>query len=163
MLPLVNRLLPAAVALVGAALLVIASLLPEFFAGGAGVTPLDPGRPAWVPSLVGLLVQVAIVLSAALMLLLEEPRQIAGGILVGAGLLGFSLRVVRLFQLAAAPELSGGDGSWVDLIAEGLVVLEGVLSLRDRSEAVLIDEVDEVAEDETLPPLAPPPGEPREG
>src|SRR5688572_177906 len=153
-----NRVLPAVLGFAGAGLIVLGALLPEYNLGGQGVAQIDPSRMGWVPALVGMLVEVGLVLSASLMLILGESRQIAGGILLGAGILGLTLRVVRLFQLAAIPEITGGDGSWVDLIAALLTVSAGVLALRGSREEP--EDADGYDEDEpVLAALAPPAGE----
>lgn len=151
---LMQRYLPPLLALVSAGLVVTAALLPEFNAEGVGVTPLDPNRPGWVPILVGTLVHVGLLLVPALMLLLGESRGIAGGILVGAGVLGLSLRLVRLFQLAELPGLDPAFGSSVDAVGEAAALSAGLLalsSLRPRPQP------DAEAPE---PDLAPPPGEP---
>jgi hypothetical protein len=122
----------------------------------------------WVPALVGMLVQVGLVLSGALMVALRESRLLAGGLLLGAGILGLSLRVVRLFQLAEAPGFNAAVGSGVDLLAESLTAGAGVLALVGGREDDLEDEFEEEEDEEggegddeeLLEPLAPPPGEP---
>ena len=145
-----------------AGLLVIGALLPEYTASGTGVPQVDPGRDSWVPALVGMLVQVGLVLSGALMLALRESRQLAGGLLIGTGVLGLSLRVVRLFQLSTAPGLNAAVGSGIDLLAETITVAVGILALRGASGGGLMEEFeeDEEPEEDSVHGLAPPPGEP---
>jgi hypothetical protein len=145
-----------------AALLVVGALLPEFTADGAGVAQVDPGREAWVPALVGMLVQVALVLSGALMLALGESRQLAGGLLLGTGVLGLSLRVVRLFQLAAATGFNAAVGSGIDLLAETLTVAVGFLALRGGQEDEAVEEFELEDDSGSVDALPPPPGEPDE-
>jgi len=159
------RLITALLGFLAAGLLVLGSLLPEFTAEGAGVAQVDPSRMGWVPALVGILVQVGLVLSGALMVALRESRLLAGGLLLGAGILGLSLRVVRLFQLTEAPGFNAAVGSGVDLLAESLTVGAGVLALLGAREDALEDGFEEEeggeGDQEELPePLAPPPGEP---
>lgn len=146
------RVVAPLLALVAAGLVVTAALVPEFQAGGVGVTPLDPDRVGWVPILVGSLVQVGVLLVPAAMLLLGERRGIAGGILLGAGILGLTLRLVRLFQLAEIPDLGPAIGSWVDLSAEAGAIVAGALALL----GIRPSEREEEATDTDLPP---PPGE----
>jgi hypothetical protein len=150
------RVVAPLLAVVAAGLVVTAALVPEFEAGGVGVTPLDPDRLGWVPILVGTLVQVGVLLVPAAMLLLGERRGIAGGILLGAGILGVTSRLVRLFQLGEIPDLGPAIGSWVDLTAEAAAILAGALALL----AIRPHERDEEATDMDLPP---PPGEPSVG
>jgi hypothetical protein len=154
------RVIAAILAFLAAALVVLGSLLPEFSTGEAGVAQVDPSRAGWVPALVGMLVQVGLVLSGALMLVLGESRRVAGGLLLGAGILGLSLRVVRLFQLAEAPGFNAAAGSGVDLLAEALTVTAGGLALFGGREVDLEDDLEEDEEDEdALESPAPPPGE----
>lgn len=161
-----SRWLPAVLGFLAAALLVMGSLLPEFSDGDTGVAQVDPNREAWVPALVGMLVQVALVLSGALMLALGESRKLAGGLLLGAGALGLTLRVVRLFQLAEAPGLNAAVGSGIDLLAEGMTVTAGVLALigprGDELHEVEdgYEELEDEEDEDQSAPLAPPPGEP---
>ena len=162
------RLITVLLGFLAAGLLVLGSLLPEFTTGGAGVAQVDPSRMGWVPALVGMLVQVGLVLSGALMVALRESRLLAGGLLLGAGILGLSLRVVRLFQLAEAPGFNAAVGSGVDLLAESLTVGAGVLALLGGRGNDLEDEFEEEEDEEggeeddqeLLEPLAPPPGDP---
>lgn len=142
------------------ALLVVGALLPEFTTGGTGVAQVDPGREAWLPALVGLLVQVGLVLSGVLMLALGESRQLAGGLLLGTGLLGLSIRVVRLFQLAAATGFNAAVGSGIDLLAETLTVAAGLLALGAGREDEPVEEFEDEGEADSVDSLAPPPGEP---
>lgn len=158
------RVIAAILAFLAAALVVVGSLLPEFSTGGAGVAQVDPSRAGWVPALVGMLVQVGLVLSGALMLVLGESRRVAGGLLLGAGILGLSLRVVRLFQLAEAPGFNAAAGSGVDLLAESLTVAAGGLALFGGREVDLEDDLEEESdeddeEEDALQTPAPPPGE----
>ena len=161
------RLITVLLGFLAAGLLVLASLLPEFTSGGAGVAQVDPSRSGWVPALVGMLVQVGLVLSGALMVALRESRLLAGGLLLGAGILGLSLRVVRLFQLAEAPGFNAAVGSGVDLLAETLTVGAGILALLGAREDAFAEEVDDHLEEghepdegeETPATSAPPPGE----
>lgn len=153
------RLLPASLGFLAAGLIVLAALLPEYEAGGVGVAQLDPERAGWVPSLIGMLVEVGLVLSAVLMLVLGESRRLAGGILIGAGILGLTLRIVRLFQLAEIPDLEGGDGSWVDALAGLLTVSAGTLAVRETNDEDLDEEYEDSEGGEEEPPLAPLPGE----
>ena len=156
---MIPRLIPALVAFLAAALLVTGSLLPEYEVGGVRVAQIDPDGVGWVPSMVGMLVQVGLVLSAGLMLLLGESRQVAGGLLIGSGVLGLTVRIVRILQLGEAPAYDPAFGSWVDSLAEGLCVFAGSLALVGAGREPVEDE--EEAYDEDLPsPLAPPPGEP---
>ncbi len=152
------RLVAATFGFLAAGLVVLASLLPEFTTGGMDVAQIDPGRVGWVPSLVGMLVEVGLLLSAALMLLLGESRKLAGGILIGAGVLGLTLRVVRLFQLAEAPGFDAGVGSWVDALAGVLTLSAGAWALTGSEEEDLDEDEEYAAEDEEVPP-APPPGD----
>jgi len=166
------RVITVLLGFLAAGLLVLGSLLPEFTTDGAGVAQVDPSRMGWVPALVGMLVQVGLVLSGALMVALRESRLLAGGLLLGAGILGLSLRVVRLFQLAEAPGFNAAAGSGVDLLAEALTVGAGVLALVGGREDDLEGEFEEEEEDEEggegdheelLEPLAPPPGDQVQG
>ncbi|MGH2709969.1 MAG: hypothetical protein ACRDH9_02035 [Actinomycetota bacterium] len=154
------RLLPALLGFLAAALIVLAALLPEYEQGGVGFAQIDPERVAWVPVLVGMLVEVGLVLSGALMVALGESRKLAGGLLLGAGVLGLTLRVVRLFQIAEAPGLDAGVGSWVDALAAFFTVSAGALALSGGEDEDLYDEDydDEDAPGEEPPP-APLPGE----
>jgi hypothetical protein len=147
------RLLPASLGFLAAGLIVLAALLPEYESGGMGFPPIDPGRVAWVPVLVGTLVEVGLVLSGALMVALGESRKVAGGLLLGAGILGLTLRVVRLFQIADAPGVEAGDGSWVDALAAVLTVCTGALTLRGPEDED--DEYQEEGEEETPAALLP--------
>ena len=154
-----NRLVPALLAVLGAALLILAALLPEFSAGAEGFIPLDPNRPGWVASLVGVLVQAGLFLTPATLLALGQARAAAGGILVGAGVLGLTVRLVRIAQLGESPDLDPAIGSWIDLLADGSALAAGVLALTSSDEVV----EEEADWDDELPPegeLAPPPGEP---
>jgi hypothetical protein len=161
------RLITVLLGFLAAGLLVLGSLLPEFTSGGAGVAQVDPSRIGWVPALVGMLVQVGLVLSGALMVALRESRLLAGGLLLGAGILGLSLRVVRLFQLAEAPGFNAAVGSGVDLLAETLTTGTGILALLGAREDAFEEEVDDHLEEgyepddgeETPATSAPPPGE----
>jgi hypothetical protein len=154
------RPLPVSLGFLAAGLIVLAALLPEYEAGGVGVAQVDPERPGWVPSLVGMLVEVGLILYAVLMLLLGESRKLAGGILIGAGILGLTLRIVRLFQLAEVPDLEGGDGSWVDALAGLLIVSAGILAVRGTDDEDLDEEYEEDYVPQEEPPPAPLPGEP---
>ena len=156
-----DRLVPAFLALLGAALLVVAALLPEFMAGGVGVTPLDPERVGWVASLIGVLVQAGLVLTPAALLALGQARSAAGGILVGAGVLGLTIRLVRIVQLGETPGFDPAIGSWIDLLADGSALAAGVVALTSSEDFAEEDEAweDEVAPDAEPPP---PPGEPME-
>jgi hypothetical protein len=149
----------AVLGFLAAALLVVGALLPEFTTGGTGVAQIDPGREAWIPALVGMLVQVGLVLSGALMLALGESRQLAGGLLLGTGVLGLSLRVVRLFQLSAATGFNAAVGSGIDLLAETLTVAAGILALRAGREEEPDEELEDEDEADSVDSLAPPPGE----
>jgi hypothetical protein len=106
-------------------------MLPEFEVqpGGIGVIPLDPDRAGWAAGLVGILVQVGLLLVAMLMLVLGDAKAVAGGILLGAGVLGLSLRLVRIVQLMQAPGLDPALGSWIDLAGEAGVLVAGALAL----------------------------------
>lgn len=148
------RLLPAVLAVCAAGLLVAGALLPEYKADGFRVTPLDPEVPGWAPALVGTLVHVGLLLVPALMLLLGANGGIAGGILTGAGVLGLSLRAVRLFQLREIPQLDPALGSWVDLLGEGVALSAGILAL------AALGARGEPEPEALEPDLAPPPGEP---
>jgi hypothetical protein len=152
----IPRLIPALLGFLAAALLVTGSLLPEFEVGGVGVAQIDPERVGWVPAMVGMLVQVGLVLSGALMLALGESRQVAGGILIGTGILGLTLRIVRVLQLGEAPGYDAAFGSWIDALAEGLTTLAGVLALIRGTEAPDEHELEEDLEPEAAAPL---PGE----
>lgn len=157
---MVPRWVAALLAILAAALLVTGSLLPEFQVGGVGVAQIDPDRVGWVPSMVGMLVQVGLVLSGALMLLLGESRQVSGGILVGAGLLGLTLRVVRILQLTEAPGYDAAVGSWLDGIAEGMTVVAGVLALSGSGREADVDQYEEPEDDlEPLEATSPPAGD----
>jgi hypothetical protein len=146
------RVVAPTLAVVASGLIVAAALLPEFEAAGVAVVPLDSERPGWLPILAGTLAQVGLVLMAAATLFLNGNRAIAGGILLGAGILGLMLRLVRLFQLAEVAELSPAMGSWVDLVAEAGVIGSGALALVGIGQP----EADEEAADIDL---APPPGD----
>ncbi len=159
MLPLVNRrLVPALIALLGAVLIVLAALIPEFNDRGVGVTPLDPERLGWVASLIGILVQVGLFLVPAVLLALGQARSAAAGILVGAGVLGLTVRLVRIVQLGQTPGFDAAIGSLVDLLADGAALTAGVLALTATNEPS--DEVDWEDEDSLEAEVAPPPGEP---
>jgi hypothetical protein len=146
------RLLPATLGFLAAGFMVFGALLPEFSVGGVDVAQVDPDRLGWVPALVGMLVEVGLILSAALMLILGESRKVAGGILLGAGVLGLTLRIVRLFQLAEDPGFAAGDGSWVDALAGLLTVGAGALALKGSDD----DDLDEDEEGEDWIEEAPP-------
>ena len=156
-----NRLVPALVAVLGAAFLLLAALLPEFTAGADRIVPLDPDRLGWVASLVGVLVQAGLFLAPAALLALGQARAAAGGILVGAGALGLTVRLVRIVQLGESPELDPAIGSWIDLLADGSALAAGVLALTSSEDLV---EEEAEWEDEMAPEgeLAPPPGDPEE-
>ncbi|MGH2691103.1 MAG: hypothetical protein ACRDHM_01205 [Actinomycetota bacterium] len=152
-----TRLIAPLLALLAAGLLVTAALLPEIVVepgGGGGLRPLDPERPAWVATLVGILVQVGLVLVAALMLLLRQSEAVAGGILLGAGTLGLTVRAVRFAQLGDSSPLAAGVGSWVDALAEAAVLAAGVVALSS------LRRKGPEPEAEPQSALAPPPGEP---
>ena len=153
-----RRLTPALLGFLAAALTVLAALLPEFEQGGSGFAQIDPERVAWVAVLVGMLVEVGLILSGALMVALGESRKLAGGLLLGAGILGLTLRAVRLFQIAETPGLEAGDGSWVDVLAALFTIGAGGLALTGADEEGLsYEEYDEDLAEE--PPPAPPPEE----
>ena len=129
-----RRVLPAVLAVLAAALVVVAGLLPEFLLlADAGtpieVVPLEGGRPAWLGTLSSYIVHAGILLVAAAMLVLNEAPRVAGGLLIGASLVGLSLRVARVLQLSAAPEFAPALGSWVDLGAEVLGLATGIWAL----------------------------------
>ena len=160
---MVPRLVPALLAFLAAVLRVTGSLLPEFEVGGVGVAQIDPSRVGWVPSMIGMLVQVGLVLSGALMLVLRESRQVAGGLLIGAGVLGLTLRIVRILQLGEAPGYDPAFGSWVDTGGEAITALAGILALLGASEESLVaeleEEYEEEPEEEAYEASPPPPGE----
>ena len=147
-----QRVQPALLGFLAAGLIVLAALLPEYEQGGAGFAQIDPERVAWIAVLLGMLVEVGLVLSGALMIALGESRKLAGGILLGAGILGLTLRVVRLFQIAETPGLDAGDGSWVDALAALLTIAAGALALRGSRED-LGEEWDGDEDDLAEPPL----------
>ncbi len=153
-----NRLIPAALAAVAAALLVVAALLPEFTAGGIGVTPVDPERVGWVAGLVGVLVQMGLLLAPGALLALGQARAAAGGVLVGAGVLGLTIRLVRVAQLGQTPDFDPAIGSWIDLLADGTALVAGVLALTSSDEGPEEEDWEEEALVEAEE-LAPPPGE----
>jgi hypothetical protein len=153
----VNRLVPASIAFLGAALIVIAALVPEYRAGGVGITPLDPERMDQIAILVGVLVQAGLLLMPAALLALGQARSAAGGILVGAGVLGLTIRLVRIAQLGQTPDFDPAIGSWIDLLADGAALIAGVLALTASED----EDEDEEWEDEAPieADLPPPPGE----
>jgi hypothetical protein len=104
-----------------------------------------------VATLVGILVQVGLLLVAALLLVLSDSKALAGGMLIGAGVLGLSLRLVRIVQLMEAPGLTPAIGSAIDLVAEAAVLAGGGLTLTWIGPAP--------PQDDTEDELPPPPGE----
>lgn len=153
-----NRLTPVLVAVLGAILLVLAGLVPEFNVNGEGVTPLDPNRVGWIASLIGTLAQVGLYLVPAVLVALGQGRGPAAGVLVGAGVLGLTIRLVRIVQLGQTPGFDAAIGSLIDLLADGAALTAGVLILTSSEEAPDEEdwEEDHLAEAE----VAPPPGEP---
>ena len=157
--PAMPRLGLAILVVVAAGLIVVSALLPEYLAqpGDVGIRPLDPERPGWVASLLGILVQVGLLLVSALLLVLSDARAVGGGILIGAGVLGLSLRLVRIVQLMEAPGLDPAIGSWADLVAEGSVLAAGGLTLTwtgpgREPDDELLDADDELLDAEEPPP-----------
>lgn len=146
-----QRVVPALIAVLGAALIVLAALIPEFNDRGVGVTPLDPQRLGWVASLVGILVQVGLFLVPAALLALGQARSAAGGILVGAGVLGLTIRLVRIVQLGQTPGFDAAAGSLIDLLADGAALTAGVLALTASPEEEDEDAWDEVGDPESGP------------
>jgi hypothetical protein len=109
-----------------------------------------------VASLVGILVQVGLLLVAMLLMVLTETKGVAGGILVGAGILGLSLRLVRIAQLIEEPSFDPAVGSWVDLVGEASVLIAGGLSLTSLETGHVADE-GELEDLEDLESELPPP------
>lgn len=155
--PSMPRVGLAVLVLIAVGLIVVAALLPEYEVqpAGIGIKPLDAARPGWVAGLMGILVQVGLLLVAMLLLVLSDARAVAGGILLGAGVIGLSLRLVRIVQLMEAPGVDPAIGSWVDLTAEAAVLVSGALSLTWLGAEPDLEEDLEDPESE----LPPPPGE----
>jgi hypothetical protein len=160
-----NRVGPALLAVFGGVLVLVAALLPEFTSGGIGFSPLDPASLGWTARLVGTLVQVGLLLVPAAMVALGQGRGPAGGILIGAGVLGLTVRLVRIFQLGQEPSLDPAIGSFLDLLADGAALTAGILTLTSSHD----DELEELEEEDGVlleaeeAVLAPPPGEPETG
>ena len=152
-----NRLVPALVAVIGAVLLLLAALQPEFASNGTGFSPLDPASLGQPARLVGTLVQMGLLLGPAALLALGHSRGPAAGILIGAGALGLTLRLVRIFQLGQEPNLDPAFGSYLDLVSDGAALAAGVLALTASPHAGEEEEWEDEADLETE--LAPPPGE----
>lgn len=154
------RVFAALLALLSAGLLVAASLLPEFESGGVGTAPLDPERVGSVAILIGLLIHVGLILLPALMLLMGDGPSSAGGILLGAGVLGLSLRLVRMFQLAEVPGVDAAVGSWIDALAEGLSLTAGAVALIGlRRDSAPLEDPDVLEQEEIGSETVPPPGD----
>jgi hypothetical protein len=151
----------AVLVLVAAGLIVVAALLPEFELqpAGIGIKPLDPARAGWVAAVVGILVQVGLLLIAMLLLVLSDAKGVAGGMLLGAGILGLSLRLVRIVQLMEAPEFDPAIGSWIDLTGEAAVLVAGALSLTWLGTDQVADEDDLEGLEDLESELPPPSGE----
>ncbi len=157
MLPRMTRVVPAVVAVVGAVLVLVAALLPEFDPNGTGFSPLDPASLGQPARLVGTLVQIGLLLAPAALLALDQARGPAAGILVGVGALGLTLRLVRIFQLGQEPNLDPAIGSYLDLVSDGAALTAGILALTAPAEED--EEEDWAVEGPPQAELAPPAGE----
>ena len=152
-----NRLVPALVAFIAGLLVLVSALLPEFESNGTGFSPLDPASLGQPARLVGTLVQMGLLMAPAALLALGQARGPAGGILIGAGALGLTLRLVRIFQLGQEPSLDPALGSYLDLVSDGAALAAGVLALTSSPDLPEEEEWSDEAELEAE--LPPPPGE----